>query len=108
MIGTRSPDLKFVEALKSSLAHPIQQTFDELVERYKKPSFRRNLDTWMVSLEPGKSSMMPNGNATSLNRLPKFACYLLVNKLVFHEALLKKYNRNLDPLNAPPRDNDRR
>lgn len=100
-IGTRSPDLKFVEALESALALPIRQTFDELAERYKKPSFKRDLDAWMVSLG-WQIVDDAEGQRDLLERASKFACYLLVNKLVFHEALLKKYNRNLNPLNAPP------
>lgn len=37
-----------------------------------------------------------------LERAAKFGCYLFVNKLVFHEALLKKYGKTMAPLNAPP------
>lgn len=42
------------------------------------------------------------GKRTLLRNAAKFACYLLVNKLVFHEALLKKYKGRFDPLKAPP------
>lgn len=100
-IGTRSPDLKFVEALESALALPIRQTFEELNGRYAKPTFKRDLDAWMVSLGWQIASDAERLREL-LERASKFACYLLVNKLVFHEALLKKYNRNLSPLNAPP------
>ncbi|MDP2824172.1 MAG: N-6 DNA methylase [Sulfuritalea sp.] len=100
-IGTRSPDLKFVEALESALALPIRQTFEELNGRYAKPAFKRDLDGWMVSLG-WQIVSDAEGLRELLERAAKFACYLLVNKLVFHEALLKKYNRNMEPLKAPP------
>lgn len=99
-IGARSPDLKFVEALESALALPIRHTFDELDSRYRKVAFKRDLDQWMVSLG-WQIVDDAEGVRDLLERAAKFSCYLLVNKLVFHEALLKKYGKKLDPLQAP-------
>jgi hypothetical protein len=36
----------------------------------------------------------------NLDRAAKQACYALANKLVFHEALLKRYGTTLKPLDA--------
>lgn len=101
-IGAKSPDIKFVHALESALALPIRHTFDSLSKLYgTKPVFKRDLDQWMVS--SGWTVVSdPEGVRELLERAAKFGCYLLVNKLVFHEALLKKYGRKLDPLEAPP------
>jgi methylase of polypeptide subunit release factors len=100
--GERTPDIKFVDALEAALTLPIRHTFDALAKLYvSNPRFRRDLDQWMVAL-----GWTVVGDADGLHELleraAKFGCYLFVNKLVFHEALLKKYDETLAPLNAPP------
>lgn len=99
--GVRSPDAKFVDALEAALAFPIEATFRALQDKYKNAAVKRDLDRWMLSLgwqivddAEGKRALLKNA--------AKFACYLLVNKLVFHEALLKKYKGRFEPLKAPP------
>ena len=100
--GGRTPDIKFVEALESALTVPIRHTYESIAKLYvTKPTFKRDLDQWMVSLGWTISSD-PEGLQDLLERAAKFGCYLFVNKLVFHEALLKKYGKSLKPLNAPP------
>ena len=101
VLGTRTPDAKFVDALESALAFPIAATFEQLAIRYKTPSVKRDLDKWMLSLG-WQIVDDAEGKRTLLRNAAKFACYLLVNKLVFHEALLKKYKGRFDPLKAPP------
>lgn len=101
VLGTRTPDAKFVDALESALAFPIAATFDQLTLRYKTPSLKRDLDKWMLSVG-WQIVDDAEGKRTLLRNAAKFACYLLVNKLVFHEALLKKYKGRFDPLKAPP------
>ncbi|HPV25498.1 MAG TPA: N-6 DNA methylase, partial [Casimicrobium sp.] len=101
VLGTRTPDAKFVDALEAALAFPIAATFDQLAIRYKTPSVKRDLDKWMLSLG-WQIVDDAEGKRTLLRNAAKFACYLLVNKLVFHEALLKKYKGRFDPLKAPP------
>ena len=100
--GERTPDIKFVEALESALTVPIRHTHEALARLYvTKPAFKRDLDCWMVSL--GWAIVSDSeGLQELLERAAKFGCYLFVNKLVFHEALLKKYGQSLAPLNAPP------
>lgn len=100
--GERTPDIKFVEALESALTIPIRHTHEALAKLYvTKPAFKRDLDQWMVSL--GWTIVSDaEGLQELLERAAKFGCYLFVNKLVFHEALLKKYGKSLAPLNAPP------
>jgi len=100
--GARTPDIKFVEALESALTVPIRHTHEALAKLYvTKPAFKRDLDPWMMSL--GWTIVSdPEGLHELLERAAKFGCYLFVNKLVFHEALLKKYGKSLAPLYAPP------
>lgn len=100
--GGRTPDVKFVEALEAALTVPIRHTHEALAKRYvSNHSFKRDLDQWMVSL--GWTVVSDTeGLHELLERAAKFGCYLFVNKLVFHEALLKKYGQTMAPLNAPP------
>ena len=100
--GSRTPDIKFVEALESALTLPIRHTHEALTKLYtSKPTFKRDLDQWMLAL--GWTIVTDaEGVRELLERAAKFGCYLLVNKLVFHEALLKKYGKTLEPLLAPP------
>ena len=100
--GGRTPDIKFVEALEAALTVPIRHTHEALAKRYvTNHSFKRDLDQWMVSLGWTVVSDA-EGLQDLLERAAKFGCYLFVNKLVFHEALLKKYGKTMAPLNAPP------
>ena len=100
--GGRTPDVKFVEALEAALTVPIRHTHNALAKRYvSNHSFKRDLDQWMVSLGWTVVSDA-DGLHDLLERAAKFGCYLFVNKLVFHEALLKKYGKSMAPLNAPP------
>ena len=43
----------------------------------------------------------PEGVRDNLERAAKFSCYALVNKLVFHEALLKRYQGQLNKIVVP-------
>ena len=98
----RTPDVKFVDALEAALTVPIRHTHQALSKRYVSiHSFKRDLDQWMVSLGWTVVSDA-EGLHDLLERAAKFGCYLFVNKLVFHEALLKKYGKTMAPLNAPP------
>lgn len=100
--GARTPDIKFVEALESALTMPIRHTHETLAKLYvTNHAFKRDLDQWMLSL--GWTIITDSeGLQELLERAAKFGCYLFVNKLLFHEALLKKYGKSLAPLNAPP------
>ena len=100
--GARTPDVKFVEALESALTVPIRHTYEALARLYvSTPALKRDLDQWMLSLGWTITSDSDSLHEL-LERAAKFGCYLFVNKLVFHEALLKKYGKSLAPLNAPP------
>lgn len=90
-LGTVPPDEKFIQVLESSLHLPIRLTIDELHEKYQKPKFRKDLDAWMRNEQGWIIHHDLEGIRDNLERAAKFSCYALVNKLVFHEALLKRY-----------------
>lgn len=99
-LGTQLPDEKFLQILESSLRMPIFRTQEELEERYKQPKFKSELDQWMRN----KGWLIvddPDGMRDNLERAAQYACYALVNKLVFHEALLKRYAGKMENLSAP-------
>ncbi len=100
-LGKKSPDEKFIEALESALQMPIALTNWELSERYKKARFKSELDKWMRDDQGWVILSDKEGERDNLERAAKFACYALVNKLVFHEALLKRYGTRMDGLSVP-------
>ena len=100
-IGHKLPDEKFIEALDSSLRMPINLNLDELCARYKKAPFRAKLDQWMREEQGWIIYDDPDGVQENLERAARFACYGLVNKLVFYEALLKRYGVKMDRVSAP-------
>lgn len=100
-IGRRSPDERFIEALESSLRLPILLNLEELAGRYKKTQFKTDLDHWMRTEQGWTIFDDPAGVRENLDNAAKFACYALVNKLVFYEALLKRYGARLTKLTVP-------
>ncbi len=101
VIGRKSPDEKFIEALESSLSMPIFSTLEELNRRYKSPRFKSELDNWMRTYQGWIIYNDPEGVRENLERASRFACYGLVNKLVFYEALLKRYGAMIGKLSVP-------
>lgn len=100
-LGFKSPDEKFIEALESFLYMPILLCLEELDRLYKNPSFKYELDKWMREEQGWVIYDDPDGIRDNLERASKFACYALVNKLVFHEALLKRYAPSMSKLGVP-------
>lgn len=100
-LGTLLPDEKFINLLESALKMPILLTFAELEERYKDPRFKSELDQWMRQDQGWTIWKDPGGIRENLERAAQFSCYALVNKLVFHEALLKRYAAKMGKLSVP-------
>jgi len=100
-IGLKSPDEKFIELLESSLQMPINLTLEELVERYNNKRFKSKLDGWMREEQGWLISDDPGDIADNLERAAKFSCYALINKLVFYEAMLKRYSNRLERIIVP-------
>ncbi|MHC4543172.1 MAG: HsdM family class I SAM-dependent methyltransferase [Planctomycetota bacterium] len=100
-IGYKAPDEKFTEALEVSLHLPIVLNLEQLCALYQKPRFKSKLDGWMREEQGWTIYSDPEGVQDNLERASKFACYALVNKLVFHEALLKRYYAKMSRLIIP-------
>ncbi|AEB09240.1 HsdM family class I SAM-dependent methyltransferase [Desulfobacca acetoxidans] len=100
-LGVKLPDEKFIEMLESSLSTPIALTFAELEERYQQPHFKEELSRWMRGEQGWLIYDDPEGIRDNLERSAKFSCYTLVNKLVFFEALLKRYRGQLTKIVIP-------
>lgn len=100
-IGHKPPDERFIEVLESSLNMPIQLNMKELDVAYKKPKQKADLDRWMRDEQGWVLYEDAQGIRENIERASKFACYSLVNKLVFYEALLKRYGAGLEPLSVP-------
>jgi hypothetical protein len=99
-LGFKPPDERFIDLLESALRTPIMMTFDELSSRYNDFKFKKDLDGWMR--EEGWTVLDDKeGISDNLERASKYSCYALVNKLVFHEALLKRYGDKMNALTVP-------
>ncbi|MCK4372102.1 MAG: SAM-dependent methyltransferase, partial [candidate division Zixibacteria bacterium] len=100
-IGRKPPDVKFIEALESSLRMPIQFTYNELDALCSKKRERVRIEKWMREDQGWTIYDDAERIRENLERASRFTCYALVNKLVFHEALLKKYGKRLKKLRVP-------
>lgn len=100
-IGAKSPDENFILYLESHLKAPIHLTLQALTAHYQKPRFKSRLDQWMRDEQGWIISDEPETVRDNLERAAKFACYALVNKLVFHEAMLKRYGQRIKKITVP-------
>ncbi len=102
-LGLRRPDDKFVEALEAALEQPILLTTDALADVYKRSRDREQLQVWMRD-EQGWSLADPSderGTLDNLNHAARFCNYTLMNKVVFHEALVRRYSEHLKRITVP-------
>ena len=100
-LGHKLPDERFVEMLESHLTLPANLSRDELLRLYQEPRSRSQLDKWMRDEQGWLIQHDPEGIRDNLDRAARFACYALVNKLVFHEALLKGHKAKMGKLAVP-------
>jgi len=100
-VGFKLPDERFVDALESALSLPIRLTFEGLEGRYATVRGKADLDGWMRDEQGWTLAADPEGIRDNLERAAKFSCYALVNRLVFYEALMKRYGAQLDKVNVP-------
>ena len=100
-VGFKPPDERFIESLESALSLPIRLTFEELERRYSTTRGKNDLDQWMRDDQGWTIAADPEGIRENLERAAKFSCYALVNRLVFYEALMKRYGAHLLKLNVP-------
>lgn len=100
-LGQKSPDEKFIESLESALTMPIILTLEEIVKKNQGHRFKNKLDKWMREVQGWVISDDQEIINENLTRASKFSCYALVNKLVFYEAMLKRYGLKLEKILIP-------
>jgi len=108
VIERKPPDLRFIDTVEAELEQPILQTTDALARLMKKSAFRAELRRWMVEDQGWTlaDDEDKQGVLTDLNRAAQFSNYALLNKVVFYEALIKRYGTALDRLDIPNHIND--
>ena len=102
-LARRRPDDRFVDALEAALDQPVLLTTDALAGVWQRRAEREQLRAWMRD-EQGWQLADPDderGVAEDLAHAARFANYALVNKLVFHEALVRRYPGDLFPAAVP-------
>jgi len=91
-IRSKPLDEKFIRVLESALELPILQTLQALAKQYEADRrFARNVDGWMRDAQGWLISTDPKILRDNLERAAKFTCYVLVNKIVFHQALRRRF-----------------
>ena len=102
-LARRRPDDRFVDGLEAALDQPVLLTTDALTAVWQRRAEREQLRAWMRD-EQGWQLADPDderGVAEDLAHAARFANYALVNKLVFHEALVRRYPGELFPAAVP-------
>lgn len=100
-IEKKSPDEKFIDALEAALGTPIVLTYNALYEKYRYQANRDEINYWMRDELGFTIFSDSDGIRNNLDSASKHSCYGLANKLVFYEALLKRYGASLEALNVP-------
>lgn len=91
-IRSRPLDEKFIRVLESALELPILQTRNAVSNRYATDrKFARNLDAWMRDSQGWLISTEPDILRDNQERAAKFSSYVLVNKIVFQQALRRRF-----------------
>ena len=103
-IRSRPLDEKFIRVLETALDLPILQTQTALFHRYhSERKFARNVDAWMRDSQGWLLSTDPAILDENLKRAAKFSCYVLANKIVFRQALQRRFR--LSRLRVPQSTN---
>lgn len=91
-IRSKPLDEKFIRVLESALERPILQTLNAITGLYSKDKkFVRNLDVWMRDEQGWLLSNDPQALRDNLSRAAHLSCYVLVNKIVFQQALRRRF-----------------
>ena len=89
-IDARRPDIYFIHSLESFLERPIILTKLALHERMARPAERAKLEVWMRD----RQGWAIGGDEDELLlRAAQFTNYLAANRLIFYEALRKRFSK---------------
>jgi hypothetical protein len=91
-IRSKPLDEKFIRVLESALDRPISQTRNAIAQLYSTDrKFARNLDGWMRDFFQESLSTDPESVRHRQERAARLSCYILVNKIVFQQALRRRF-----------------
>ena len=97
-------DERFIDMLDTALDSIALHTADTLYERYQADAaFRGRMIAWMVNDMGWTHS--EETLALDLERAAKTSCYRLVNKLMFYNALRRRYGNQLPTIAFGPLEN---
>lgn len=95
----RPLDEFFLRVLEAALERPIAFTHRAILDKYQQRGrFREALNEWMRDVQDWPLSDDALIQRDNLERAAKFSCYVLVNKIVFYNALRKRYGTRLPML----------
>lgn len=101
-LGLRTPGDQFVDALESALRIPVQLATDAIELKASRSSkLRAEIDAWMKQDQGWLLSEDAAERRDLYQRAAKFTSFALVNKLVFYEALMKRYGDQLLRISVP-------
>lgn len=101
VIARKAPDEKFIDAFEAAMRQPVALTTEALKQQYARTAPRRELDEWMRSDLGFTIVNDAEGISSNLENAAKHACYTLATRLIFHEALLRRYGAEMPQLSAP-------
>jgi hypothetical protein len=91
-IRSKPLDEKFIRVLESALELPILQTRNAIARLYSADrKFARKLDGWMRDFFQESLSTDPESVRHRQERAARLSCYILVNKIVFQQALRRRF-----------------
>ncbi len=91
-IRSRPLDEKFIRVLEFALELPILQTRNAITRLYSADKkFARKLDAWMRDSFQESISSEEEAVRHRQQRAARLSCYILVNKIVFQQALRRRF-----------------
>lgn len=93
----RPPDEYFIHAFDSFLVRPVLDATHALIARDRTPANQAAINRWM---REEQGWVIVGDRADLLGRAARFASYAIANKLVFYDALRKRFS-DLPPLALP-------
>jgi len=98
----RPLDQWFIHLLESALDQPTVFTYAAFHQLYgTSRDFHRKLDDWMI--RNLGATIRAEDEQDNLQRAARYSCYVMTNRIVFYDALRRKYPERLEPLAIPKR-----
>ena len=98
--GALPPDQRFILMLEAFLERPIELTRSEIFRLWHhSKGFRRELTEWAVKQQKWTIPKEEMDLQDLLDRAAKQCCHVLANKLIFYEALRRRFP--LKPIQVP-------